>query len=118
MISIDLITDPPATTSTKLATGTFLPSMIQVRQFNSTTWEWDQVTPTAGDITTDGTTISITWGAGDPALNAGNYRVSLMSPAATPIVDQRMRPLQPAQFAGDFGLALTAGKLTLTEISV
>ena len=117
-IAIDLITDPPATTPTKLASGTFLPGMVEVQQFNSTTWAWDQVTPTAGEITTDGTRISITWGTGDPALAAGNFRVSLVSPDAAPIVDQRMRPLQPAHFARDFGLALTAGTLTLTAASV
>jgi hypothetical protein len=115
---IDLITDPPATTPTELASGTFLPGMVQVQQFNSTTWAWDQVTPAVGEITTDGSKISITWGAGDPTLGAGNFRVSLVSPDAAPIVDQRMRPLQPPRFARDFGLALTAGTLTLAAISV
>ena len=57
-------------------------------------------------------------GTGDPQLLAGNYRVSLVSPTAAPIVDQLMRPLQPAQFARDFGLKLTGSTLELTEISV
>jgi hypothetical protein len=118
-ISIDLITEPPATTPTPLASGTFQPSMVQVHQFNSTTWAWDQVTPTTtGHISTDGTRITINWGTGDPALAAGNFRLSLVSPDATPIVDQHMRPLQPARFAHNFGLAITAGTLTLTAISV
>lgn len=118
-IGIDLITDPPATTPTPLASGTFLPSAVQVHQFNSTTWAWDQVTPTtAGHISTDGANITITWGAGDPALAAGNFRLSLVSPDVTPIADRHMRPLQPARFARNFGLAVTAGTLTLSAISV
>jgi hypothetical protein len=120
VITLDLITDPPQTTPTPLASGTFSPTMIEVHKFNTTTWVWDQVTPTAsGHISSDGTLISITWGAGDPALAAGNFRVSLASPAATPIVDQRMRPLRPAHFARDFGLALDAANtLELAAISV
>jgi hypothetical protein len=119
-ITLDLITDSPQTTPTPLARGTFLPAAVQVHQFNSTTWAWDQVTPTtAGRISTDGTQISVTWGAGDPALAAGNFRVSLLPPEATPIVDRRMRPLRPTRFARDFGLALNpANTLVLAAISV
>jgi hypothetical protein len=117
-IGINLITDPPANSPTKLAHLTFQASMVQVRRFNSTTWAWDLVTPTSGEITTDDTKITIVWSTGDPQLLAGNYRVSLVSPAAAPIVDQLMRPLQPAQFARDFGLKLTGSTLELTEISV
>jgi hypothetical protein len=120
VIGLDLITDPPGTTPTPLAFGTFSPNAVQVHQFNSTTWAWDQVTPTAtGHIASDGAQISITWGSGDPALSAGNFRVFLGSPQATPIVDERMRPLRPTQFARDFGLALNAANtLALAAISV
>jgi hypothetical protein len=120
LITLDLITDPPQTTPTPLASGTFSPAMIEVHKFNMSTWAWDQVTPTAsGHISSDGTQISITWGTGDPALTAGNFRVSLASPKVTPIVDQRMRPLRPLHFARDFGLALNAANtLALAAISV
>jgi hypothetical protein len=119
-ITLDLITDSPHTTPTPLASGTFLPNAVQVHQFNSTTWAWDPVTPTAaGHVSTDGTQISVTWGAGDPPLGAGNFRVSIVSPTATPIVDQLMRPLLPLSFARDFGLALDAANtLVLTAVSV
>jgi hypothetical protein len=119
-IGLDLITDPPATTPTPLATGTFLPNAIQVQQFDTTAFAWHPVTPTtAGRISTDGKEISIVWGASDPPLGAGNFRVSLVSPVATPIVDQRMRPLRPACFTRDFGLALVgANPLSLAAISV
>jgi hypothetical protein len=119
-IALDLVTDPPHTAPTPLASGTFLPDAVQVHRFKSTTWAWDQVTPTTtGRISTDGAQISILWGAGDPALAAGNFRVSLAPQAATPIVDRRMRPLRPAHFARDFGLALNAANtLALAVVSV
>ncbi len=119
-IAVDLITDPPRIAPTPLASGTVPPDAVQVHRFNSTTWACDQVTPTtAGRISTDGTKISIVWGTGDPALAAGNFRVSLVSPDATPIVDQRMRPLRPTRFTRSFGLALNAtNTLVLAAISV
>jgi hypothetical protein len=119
-IAIDLITDPPRTAPTPLASGTFPPNAVQVHRFNATTWAWDQVTPTiVGHISTDGSKISIVWGTGDPALAAGNFLVSLVSPDTTPIVDQRMRPLRPARFTRSFGLALNAANtLALAAVSI
>jgi hypothetical protein len=60
--------------------------------------------------------ISVHWGPDDRHLRPGHYRVSLVSPEPTPIVDHHMRPLRPAHFGRNFALARHDHTLALTEI--
>jgi hypothetical protein len=45
--------------------------------------------------------------------DGGHYRFGLETTAATPAVDERMRPLTPQKFATHFRLAVESGKLTV-----
>jgi hypothetical protein len=104
-IPVNLITDTGQTNPTPLAQATFVPQYLQVVVFDQTNWKWDSTPTTSATIVYDSTAaqFTVTWPPGSK-LAAGDYRVSLLSPDGQPIVDQRMRSLQPLRFTQNFGL--------------
>jgi hypothetical protein len=106
VIPVNLITDPTQTNPTALAAGTFESQYLEVFKLDQTNWNWAAPTATPGTVAYDPTQsqFTVTWPAGS-GLAKGNFRVSLISPDDQPIVDQRMRPLKPARFTQNFGLA-------------
>jgi hypothetical protein len=105
---------PPA--PVPLVGATFDPAYFQVERFDAAASQpWQAVTP-AGNITysdTPAPAFTLTFAAG--ALTPGRYRLTLSAPFATPIVDEKMRPLRPARLARQFRLEDVNGALTLAD---
>jgi hypothetical protein len=116
-IDVRLVSEPHAEEPSPLAHWTFLPSFVRVHRFEREEARWEDVTPrTPHHINCERDHISLRWGPDDRHLRPGPYRVSLVSPEPTPIVDHHMRPLRPAHFGRNFALARHDDALVMTEI--
>ena len=101
-IELALVSEGSPPVETPLAEGTFDPGFIKVHLYDAAAFQWSPVTTTAVYNATP-PHILLTWASGALAAD-GRYRVVLEAPAATPVVDRRMRPLLPASFAAQFRL--------------
>jgi hypothetical protein len=102
-----------------LAPWTFEPGFVRVHRFERDEARWHDVTPrTAHHIHCGHDHISVRWGPDDRhhRLRPGHYRVSLISPEPTPIVDHHMRSIRPARFGRNFALAFRDDQLILTDV--
>jgi hypothetical protein len=113
-IAIDLITDSGSPTPLATFDSTFL----RVFQFDTTKWtDVTPKTPNSVSLSTDSTQISVKLSG----LSSGKqFRVSLISAEANPIVDTLMRLLRPMNYSASFQLVTdtTSGFLTLVPLDV
>jgi hypothetical protein len=117
-IDVRLIAGHEGGEPSRLARLTFLPSFVQVHRFEHHEGRWENVTPQEPyHIECEHSHISIRWGPADHhRLREGHYRVALVSPEATPIIDHHMRPLRPARFGRNFALAYDGPTLILADV--
>jgi hypothetical protein len=115
---VRLVPGGPDDEPSPLAHRTFRPRFVQVHRFEHQEARWEDVTPRTDHINCEWSHISIRWGPGDHHLRPGHYRVFLVSPEATPIVDHRMRPLRPGRFGRNFALVMRDDRLTLADVTL
>jgi hypothetical protein len=116
-IDVRLIRGPGDEEPSPLAHWTFQPGFVRVHRFEREERRWHDVTPrTPYHIECENHRIRVHWGPDDRHLRPGHYRVSLISPQATPLVDHHLRPLRPAHFGRNFALARHDHRLVLTDI--
>lgn len=103
--------DPPVVAP--LVDATFDPSFVRLQRLDPITG-WADVTPAPGDIRLDTAAtpprvlVAIT--GVDPTMP---YRLTITSPAASPLSDVRGRAIAPATFSRSFGFVLDGTTLTL-----
>lgn len=106
-VALAEVGDPAA--AVPLAAGTIVPDLVAVRRFDGSQWLDAGPDTVAYDPDLG---LVLGWGSG---LDAGLYRLSIESPAESPIVDARLNPIRPARFARNFRLEASAGTLQLAE---
>jgi hypothetical protein len=117
-INVRLVEAPHDEEPSPLAHWTFLPGFVRVHRFERDEARWEDVTPhTAHHITCERDHISLRWGLDDRHLRPGHYRISLVSPQATPLVDHHMRPIRPSHFGRNFALVRQDESLRMTDVT-
>ena len=113
-LPLELVHEGTPPVATPLADGTFQAHYVRVLRLTPA-FAWEDVVP-APSVTYDSTPqpprVLVEFGAG---LADGRYRVTLTAPHETPVVDQMMRPLRPAQFACHFRLVAVGNTLDMAE---
>ncbi|MCG6969473.1 MAG: hypothetical protein LJE85_06875, partial [Gammaproteobacteria bacterium] len=116
-LAINLAADETGMATVALSTATFDPGYIQLQRLDPASG-WQSVNPGAGDTVeyrdSPDPHLYIEW-AND--LSEGMYRLSLLQPTATPIVDEKMQALRPSNYVRNFTLVDVGGTLTLENIA-
>lgn len=107
-LELALVSEGTPPVPTPLAEGTFSSGFVAVQRYDPAAFQWQPVTTTVAYNDTP-PHILLTWSG---ALAAdGLYRVTVESPHSKPVIDRKMRPLGPAQFAAQFKLVDVSGTL-------
>jgi len=101
----ELVEEGTPKTKSAIISSTFNSSYARIMRFENNKWK---------PVSIEGTlnAESITFPAN--SLTEGSYRLVIAAPREAPVIDQKLRPLQPDRFAMNFRLAIgTDGNLHL-----
>jgi hypothetical protein len=99
-----------------LAEGTFDPAVVQVHEFDDANGKWLAAATATVSYQASPPRIKVDFASGDIA--AGRFRLSILPPDETPIIDAAMRPLRPGRIARHFHLVVdpNTNKLALAPL--
>jgi hypothetical protein len=115
-LDVQLVSEGTPAAPTPLADNTLQAGFVKLTTFDTTASAWQNgpAADAVSYVTAPSPAVTLTFAAGK--LTEGHYRLTLVAPLETPVVDVKMRPLRPARLARHFRLVKDAtGTLTLAD---